>query len=244
MKSNLLVKIMENSVVIVTGCSSGLGSAIAETLQIDGEFTVIGVDLIKSNEESKFKIFSVDLANRNSVSEFVETINSNYNNRLYGIVNVAGISVGKSIVGMNEEDWDKMIEVNLTAPALLISKLQDSMMDGGRIVNVSSPVSVTGSNKPGYSASKAGMHGLTMSVAKNLGPRNILVNTVFPGPMITGMTQKWSQEKRASIATESFLGRLTTPEEVANGIKFLLDPATTGITGSILDYTAGSMFTH
>jgi NAD(P)-dependent dehydrogenase (short-subunit alcohol dehydrogenase family) len=159
-------------------------------------------------------------------------------------VNVAGISVGKSIVDMSDEDWDKMIEVNLTSPALLISKLQNSMMNGGRIVNVSSPVSVTGSNKPGYSASKAGMHGLTMSVAKNLGPRNILVNTVFPGPMITGMTQKWSQEKRDSIATESFLGRLTTPEEVANGIMFLLDPKTSGITGSVLDFTAGSMFTH
>jgi NAD(P)-dependent dehydrogenase (short-subunit alcohol dehydrogenase family) len=163
---------------------------------------------------------------------------------LYGIVNVAGISVGKSIVGMDENDWDKMLQVNLTSPALLISKLQDIMVDGGRIVNVSSPVSVTGSNKPGYSASKAGMHGLTMSVAKNLGPRNILVNTVFPGPMITGMTQKWSQDKRDSIATESFLGRLTTSEEVANGIKFLLNPETTGITGSILDFTAGSMFTH
>ena len=166
------------------------------------------------------------------------------NDDIYAVVNIAGISVGKSIVGMEQEDWDKMIQVNLTAPAFLISKLQDIMVDGGRIVNVSSPVSVTGSNKPGYSASKAGMHGLTMSVAKNLGPRKILVNTVFPGPMITGMTQKWSNEKRESIATESFLGRLTTPEEVANGIKFLLDPTTTGITGSILDYTAGSMFTH
>jgi NAD(P)-dependent dehydrogenase (short-subunit alcohol dehydrogenase family) len=235
---------MGKMAVIVTGSSSGLGSAIADILQQTGKFTVIGVDLIKSDEESEFEMFDVDLGNRASVSDFVESIKSTYVNSLYGIVNVAGISVGKSIVGMNDEDWDKMIEVNLTAPALLISKLQDSMIDGGRIVNVSSPVSVTGSNKPGYSASKAGMHGLTMSVAKNLGPRNILVNTVFPGPMITGMTQKWSQEKRESIATESFLGRLTTPEEVARGIKFLLDPSTTGITGSVLDFTAGSMFTH
>jgi len=235
---------MEKSVIIVTGCSSGLGSATTELLQLDGRFTVIGVDLINSNEDSEIEMFTVDLANRKSVSKFVETINSNYANRIYGIVNVAGISVGKSIVDMSDEDWDKMIEVNLTSPALLISKLQNSMMNGGRIVNVSSPVSVTGSNKPGYSASKAGMHGLTMSVAKNLGPRNILVNTVFPGPMITGMTQKWSQEKRDSIATESFLSRLTTPEEVANGIMFLLDPKTSGITGSVLDFTAGSMFTH
>ena len=206
---------------------------------------MIGLDINKSDIQSNdFHFIESDLSNRTSVNQLVEEIGKLTHNSLYGIVNVAGISVGKSIVGMEQEDWDKMIQVNLTAPAFLISKLQDIMVDGGRIVNVSSPVSVTGSNKPGYSASKAGMHGLTMSVAKNLGPRNILVNTVFPGPMITGMTQKWSQGKRDSIATESFLGRLTTPEEVANGIKFLLDPSTTGITGSILDYTAGSMFTH
>ena len=235
---------MGKKAVIVTGSSSGLGNAIADVLQQTGNFTVIGVDLIKGVQESEIEMYGVDLCNRTSVSNFVESIKSSHGDGLYGIVNVAGISVGKSIVGMNDADWDKMIEVNLTAPAMLISKLQDSMMDGGRIVNVSSPVSVTGSNKPGYSASKAGMHGLTMSVAKNLGPRNILVNTVFPGPMITGMTQKWSQEKRDSIATESFLGRLTTPEEVARGIKFLLDPSTSGITGSVLDFTAGSMFTH
>tara|TARA_B100000700_G_C14816638_1_gene747827 strand:- start:41 stop:751 length:711 start_codon:yes stop_codon:yes gene_type:complete len=236
---------MDKLFVVVTGSSSGLGLEISKLLLESENHSVIGLDINKSEIQSNdFHFIKSDLSNRTNVNKLVEEIGKISENSLYGIVNVAGISVGKSIVGMNAEDWDKMIEVNLTAPALLISKLQDSMMDGGRIVNVSSPVSVTGSNKPGYSASKAGMHGLTMSVAKNLGPRNILVNTVFPGPMITGMTQKWSQEKRDSIATESFLGRLTTPEEVARGIKFLLDPSTTGITGSVLDFTAGSMFTH
>ncbi|MGB1589422.1 MAG: SDR family NAD(P)-dependent oxidoreductase [Candidatus Poseidoniaceae archaeon] len=236
---------MDKLFVVVTGSSSGLGFEISKILLESENHSVIGLDIKKTEIQSDdFYFIESDLSNRSSLNQLVEEIGKLSGNSLYGIVNVAGISVGKSIVGMNDGDWDKMIEVNLTAPALLISKLQDSMMDGGRIVNVSSPVSVTGSNKPGYSASKAGMHGLTMSVAKNLGPRNILVNTVFPGPMITGMTQKWSQEKRDSIATESFLGRLTTPEEVARGIKFLLDPSTTGITGSVLDFTAGSMFTH
>ena len=236
---------MDKLFVIVTGSSSGLGLEISKILLESENYSVIGLDVNETEIQSNnFHFIESDLSNRTSVDQLVEEISNLSGHYLYGIVNVAGISVGKSIVGMNEEDWDKMIEVNLTAPALLISKLQDSMMDGGRIVNVSSPVSVTGSNKPGYSASKAGMHGLTMSVAKNLGPRNILVNTVFPGPMITGMTQKWSQDKRDSIATESFLGRLTTPEEVANGIRFLLDPSTTGITGSVLDFTAGSMYTH
>jgi len=222
-----------------------LGSALSKLLIDLGRYSVIGLDINESDfVDENYHFISSDLSDRKSIEDLVNNVIEISGKSLYGIVNVAGISVGKSIVGMDENDWDKMLQVNLTSPALLISKLQDIMVDGGRIVNVSSPVSVTGSNKPGYSASKAGMHGLTMSVAKNLGPRNILVNTVFPGPMITGMTQKWSQDKRDSIATESFLGRLTTSEEVANGIKFLLNPETTGITGSILDFTAGSMFTH
>ena len=236
---------MDKLFVVVTGCSSGLGSALSKLLIDLGRYSVIGLDINESDfVDEKYHFISSDLSDRKSIEDLVNNVDEISGKSLYGIVNVAGISVGKSIVGMDENDWDKMLQVNLTSPALLISKLQDIMVDGGRIVNVSSPVSVTGSNKPGYSASKAGMHGLTMSVAKNLGPRNILVNTVFPGPMITGMTQKWSQDKRDSIATESFLGRLTTSEEVANGIKFLLNPETTGITGSILDFTAGSMFTH
>jgi NAD(P)-dependent dehydrogenase (short-subunit alcohol dehydrogenase family) len=236
---------MDKLFVVVTGCSSGLGSALSKLLIDLGRYSVIGLDINESDfVDENYHFISSDLSDRKSIEDLVNNVIEISGKSLYGIVNVAVISVGKSIVGMDENDWDKMLQVNLTSPALLISKLQDIMVDGGRIVNVSSPVSVTGSNKPGYSASKAGMHGLTMSVAKNLGPRNILVNTVFPGPMITGMTQKWSQDKRDSIATESFLGRLTTSEEVANGIKFLLNPETTGITGSILDFTAGSMFTH
>jgi NAD(P)-dependent dehydrogenase (short-subunit alcohol dehydrogenase family) len=236
---------MDKLFVVVTGCSSGLGSALSKLLIDLGRYSVIGLDINESDfVDENYHFISSDLSDRKSIEDLVNNVIEISGKSLYGIVNVAGISVGKSIVGMDENDWDKMLQVNLTSPALLISKLQDIMVEGGRIVNVSSPVSVTGSNKPGYSASKAGMHGLTMSVAKNLGPRNILVNTVFPGPMITGMTQKWSQDKRDSIATESFLGRLTTSEEVANGIKFLLNPETTGITGSILDFTAGSMFTH
>ena len=231
--------------VLVTGCSSGLGQATISTLCQSEQYEVIGIDIINPEIEfENFTFFKTDLSNRSSVGSLVSSVKHHCNDKLYAIINVAGISVGKSISGMEIEDWDRMLQVKLTSPAILITSLQHIIQDGGRIVNVSSPVSITGSNKPGYAASKAGMHGLTMAVAKNLGPRNILVNTVLPGPMITGMTSKWSSEKRASIATESFLGRLTTPKEVSNGIKFLVDPTTSGVTGTILDYTAGSMYTH
>jgi NAD(P)-dependent dehydrogenase (short-subunit alcohol dehydrogenase family) len=231
--------------VLITGCSSGLGNAVVNLLCQSDSYEVIGADMNDSQSDfDNFTFIKADLSNRDSVDSLISKVKLHCNDNLYSVINVAGVSIGKSIIGMEVEDWDQMIQVNLTSPAQLISSLQSIIPDGGRIVNVGSPVSITGSKKPGYAASKAGIHGLTMSVAKNLGPRNILVNTIFPGPMITGMTRKWSDDKRESIATESFLDRLTTPEEVANGIKFLLDPATSGITGSILDYTAGSMFTH
>ena len=139
---------MDKLFVVVTGSSSGLGLEISKILLESGSHSVIGLDINKSDiQNSDFHFIKSDLSNRTNVNKLVEEIGKLTHNSLYGIVNVAGISVGKSIVGMNDDDWDKMIEVNLTAPALLISKLQDSMMDGGRIVNVSSPVSVTGSNK-------------------------------------------------------------------------------------------------
>ena len=131
---------MDKLFVVVTGCSSGLGLEISKILLESGNHSVIGLDIKKTEIQSDdFHFIESDLSNRSSVTQLVEEIGNLSGNSLYGIVNVAGISVGKSIVGMNDDDWDKMIEVNLTAPALLISKLQDSMMDGGRIVNVILP---------------------------------------------------------------------------------------------------------
>lgn len=232
---------MEKRWVLVTGSSSGLGNAVIESLKENENFIIISVDI---NENTDENFIHCDLNEKEMVENLVVKTRELTNQSLYAIVNVAGISIGKTIEDMDEDDWQRMIQVNLTSPALIISGLQDIIQDGGRIVNVSSPVSITGSKKPGYAASKAGIHGLTMSVAKILGKRKILVNSVYPGPMITGMTRNWPVDKRNSIAKESFLQRLTTPDEVAKGIAFLLDPTVTGITGSILDFTAGSMYTH
>ena len=105
--------------------------------------------------------------------------------------------------------------MNVTS-AMKICQLADShMMDGGRILLVGSPVGIAGANKPSYAASKAALHGLTMSVSRQLGKRGICVNTVLPGPMITGMTGDWSDEKRDRIAQETRLNRLAKPEDIA-----------------------------
>jgi NAD(P)-dependent dehydrogenase (short-subunit alcohol dehydrogenase family) len=134
--------------------------------------------------------------------------------------------------------------VNVTAPMLLTKACAPRMTGerGGVIVNVSSPVAHVGAKKASYAASKAALHGLTMSSAKALGSKNIRVNTLLPGPTITKMTEDWSEARRASVAQESFLGRLSEPEEVAEMICCLLSDEARYMTGAIVDLTAGSLW--
>ncbi len=162
-----------------------------------------------------------------------------------GLVNLAAVSCGDVIENLTDTDWDRSLATNVTAAMRLIRLLSPRMIKhGGSIVNVGSPVGLIGARKPSYAASKAALVGLTMSCAKNLGHQNIRVNLFLPGPTITRMTEDWSEEKRRAIATESFLGRLCQPVEVARTIRFLLSPDSSYITGSIVDGTAGSMFGH
>ena len=136
------------------------------------------------------------------------------------------------------------MEVNVTS-AMLICQLADELMvDNGRIILVSSPVAIAGARKPGYAASKAALHGLTMSVSRSFGKRGICVNTVLPGPMITGMTNDWPIEKRASIASETRLNRLAKPEEIAHVINQMLDKNWSYMSASVIDLTCGTLYGH
>ena len=166
---------------------------------------------------------------------------------LWGLVNLAGISRGDSIENLSEEDWQISFDVNVTPAFRLIKGLYERMhrdSQGGSIINVSSPVAYIGARKPSYSASKAAMHGLTTSCARNLGKYNIRVNLLLPGTTITEMTSDWSEERQQAIAAETLLQRLCTPQEIAESIGFLLSEHSRYMTGSILDMTCGGMWGH
>ncbi|MDD5272714.1 MAG: SDR family NAD(P)-dependent oxidoreductase, partial [Methylovulum sp.] len=136
--------------------------------------------------------------------------------------------------------------VNVTPAMRLIRLLTPAMRrnQGGSIVNVGYPVGIIGARKPSYAASKAALHGLTMSCARQLGGDNIRVNLLLPGPTITYMTCDWGQERRDGIAENTFLKRLCTPEEIAKTINFLIGNESSYITGSVMDMTAGSLYGH
>lgn len=231
---------MKTRIIIVTGTSSGLGFATATQL-LNNKFTVIGIDVQAAEiEHQNYTHVEINLASID-IEELQEKITGT---DWFGFIHCAGISQGGKIDSLSIEDWNQSIEVNVTS-AMLICQLADSqMMDGGRIVLVGSPVAFAGANKPSYAASKAALHGLTMSVSRQLGKREICVNTVLPGPMITGMTKDWSEEKRVRIAEETRLNRLAKPEDIAHVISQMMGKNWSYMSASIVDLTCGSMFGH
>ena len=229
--------------VVVTGCSSGLGESVSHALL--NSYDVLGVDINEPHasliENEGFGFLQLDLSQNTLEHALAQRMDGK---RLYGIVHCAAVSHGGRLDTMTDEEWQFSMDVNLTS-AMRLSRFADRhMVPSGRLLFISSPVSIVGANKPSYSASKAGLHGLMVSVSRTLAQRQIQVNSILPGPMITGMTDDWSTEKREGIARETHLGRLCKPEEVASMVRFLLSEECSYLTASVIDMTAGSMFGH
>lgn len=240
-------KDIENKTIIVTGAAGGMGRTCCEYLSGLGLW-VLAIDhndqRLKLLNGERIVTLAMDLTDENLGQKTIESL-ANLP-PVHGLVNLAGISLGDSIDHLSLADWQQSFDVNVT-PALRLIQLVAPMMrqnGGGSIVNVSSPVGYIGARKPSYAASKAALHGLTVSCARNLGVDNIRVNLLLPGTTITEMTKDWSVERQAMIAKESLLGRLCTPQEIAECIAFLLSEHSRYMTGSILDMTCGSMWGH
>lgn len=231
---------MKHQTIIVTGTSSGLGLASATHL-LDSNFAVLGIDIQATEiEHQNYTHVEMDLASVD-IEELQQKIAETH---WFGFIHCAGISRGGRLDTLSVEDWNLSLDVNVTS-AMKICQLADShMMDGGRIVLVGSPVGIAGANKPSYAASKAALHGLTMSVSRQLGKRGICVNTVLPGPMITGMTSDWSDEKRDRIAQETRLNRLARPEDIAHVMVQMMAEKWSYMSASLVDLTCGSLYGH
>ncbi|WP_300440002.1 SDR family oxidoreductase [Zoogloea sp.] len=234
--------------VVVTGAAGGMGYATSRHLAAQG-WQVLGIDRAEnlkplSKEIPGLHALVADLADSGLPDRVAGALTSLP--PVAGLVNMAGISVGDTIDRLSDEDWDLSFAVNVTPAMRLIRLLAPRMKANGKgsIVNVGSPVGIVGARKPSYAASKAALTGLTVSCARNLGPDNIRVNLLLPGPTLTGMTHDWSAERRAAIADGSFLKRLCAPDEIARMLSFLLGEDCSYLTGSVIDMTAGSMWGH
>lgn len=242
---------LEGQVAIVTGGGRGIGRAICERLAQEGAHIVvsgISKDLAKETaREIKEKFnretlaLEVNVGDLNSVEEMVNNSLDNFEN-INILINNAGITRDALLIRMKEEDWHKVIEVNLTGVFNCTKVVGKRMIKqrSGKIVNISSVIGIIGNiGQVNYAASKAGIIGLTKSTAKELASRNINVNAIAPGFIETDMTKSLSQEIRQELLKQIPLNRLGEPSDVAELALFLSSSASDYITGQVIVVDGG-----
>lgn len=240
-----------NKVALVTGGSRGIGRAIAQTLAKRGATVVISyagneaaaTETVKSIVDAggKAKAIRFDVADSEACGKAVDDVMKEFS-RLDILVNNAGVAIDGLLMRFKDEDWDKTLDTNLKGAFSLMRAVSRPMMKqkGGSIVNVSSIVGEMGNaGQAAYSASKAGLIGLTKSIARELASRNIRVNCVTPGFITTDMTAGLNEELKKKMADAIPLSRIGNAEEVANAVAFLASDLASYITGEVLKVNGG-----
>ena len=243
--------LLKGKTAIVTGSGRGIGKAIAlkfaelgANVVLNGTKTSGTVDLVA--EEFKAAGYPVavakgDISNADDVKEMIKTATDAFG-KIDILVNNAGITKDKPMLMMSEDDWDSVLDINLKG-AFLCSKLAAKCMikqKSGKIINISSVAGQYGNpGQANYSASKAGMIGLTKAIAKELAPRGITCNAVTPGLIQSDMTEELPEDLKQNYLKNIALGRFGTPEEVANLVAFLASDNSNYITGQVIDIDGG-----
>ena len=242
---------MEGKVAVVTGASRGIGKAIAVKLASNGATVVINyngsrerAEEVKNEVESaggKAVIIQCNVADFDACKEFIETVIKEQG-RIDILVNNAGITKDGLIMKMKEEDFDSVLNVNLkgTFNTIRHSARQMLKQRSGKIINISSVSGILGNvGQANYAASKAGVIGLTKTMARELGSRGITVNAIAPGFVDTEMTEVLSEEIRENACKQIILGRFGKPEDIANTAVFLASDKADYITGQVISVDGG-----
>ncbi len=243
---------LEGKVAIVTGAAQGIGRAIAETLAKAGaDVAVVDRDVAHAAEAvaAITRLGRRGLAVRANVAEWtdvqvmVDQVIAELG-RIDILVNNAGITRDSLLLRMKEEDWNMVLDVNLTGTFHGTKAVLPVLMKqrGGAIVNIASVVGVMGNaGQANYAASKAAVIGLTKTVAREYASRAVTVNAVAPGFIDTAMTRGLVGDAREALLKQIPLGRLGTPNDVAEAVRFLVSPAAAYITGHVLHVNGGML---
>jgi 3-oxoacyl-[acyl-carrier protein] reductase len=237
---------MNGRVALVTGSTRGIGNAIAKTLiDCNAKVAVVGRDAAKAKEVASSLGaaggFGCDIASPESVEALVADVEKELGS-VDILVNNAGLTKDNLIMRLKNEDWDTVLDANLRGAFVAIRAASRGMMKRrwGRIINIASVVGIIGNKgQSNYAASKAGLIGLTKSVAKELASRNILANVVAPGFIDTDMTAAMTPEARATLSGQIPLERLGSPADVAGAVAFLASDAASYITGQVIVVDGG-----
>lgn len=238
----------EGKVAVVTGGYSGIGKAIAETLAKDGaDIALVGLGPKDEALESigsmgvKVKAYDCDVSDFEKSGNVITEILADFG-RIDFLINNAGICKDNLVLKMEESDFDAVISVNLKGAFNMIKHTYKMFMKqrSGRIVNMASIVGLNGNaGQANYSASKAGLIGVTKSVARELAARNVTVNAIAPGYIDTAMTQALSDKIKDEIAASIPMKRRGKPEDVANVVKFLCSDMAAYVTGEVIRVDGG-----
>lgn len=243
--------LLENKGAVVTGGSRGIGRAVAEALAAEGATVAViyagnikaAEDTVRTIEEAGGKAFAVqcDVADEDAVTDMVKMVHEKLGT-IDVFVNNAGITRDGLLMRMKREDWDAVLNTNLTGVYNCTKAVTKIMMKqrSGSIINMTSVVGETGNaGQANYAAAKAGVIGFTKSVAKELASRNIRVNAVAPGCIDTDMTAVLSDAVKEEMIKSIPLGRTAAPEEVAQAVVFLASQKAGYITGQTLNVDGG-----
>lgn len=234
-------------VALVTGATRGIGRSIAGTLaECGARVAVAGRDQARAAATAAeigngAQGFGCDIADVSQVNALIDAVEKAFGS-LDILVNNAGLTRDNILLRLKDDDWDAVLNANLRGAFATIRAATRGMMKRrwGRIINISSVVGLTGNKgQANYAASKAGLIGLTKSVAKEFASRNILANVIAPGFIETDMTAAMTPEARAAMSGQIPLERLGTPQDVANAVAFLASEQAAYITGQVLVIDGG-----
>ncbi|PYS95267.1 MAG: 3-oxoacyl-[acyl-carrier-protein] reductase [Acidobacteria bacterium] len=241
---------LSERVTVVTGASKGIGRAVALALARRGSDLALaarGLAALESlavecaSHGVRAQAFAIDVSDAASVRAGVAAVLSAFG-RVDHLVNNAGVTGDGLLLRMKREEWDRVLQVNLTGAFEMTRAVLPAMVKAryGRIVNVSSVVALMGNpGQANYCAAKAGLIGFTKSLAREVASRQITVNAVAPGFIDTEMTRAIQEGAREKMTGLIPLGRLGSPEDVAAGVAFLLSPGAAYVTGEVLNISGG-----
>ena len=236
----------KNKNILITGASGGIGNALVKKfVSLGGNVLGTGtktekLDLIKKQYPS-IKVKKFDIGNHSGIEEFIDNVSLELG-RLDVLINNAGINMDNLSLRMKDEEWKKVIDINLTSTFLLSKHAIKKMLKNkfGRIVNITSVVGHTGnSGQSNYSASKAGIIGMSKSLANEYAKKNITVNCVSPGFIVSDMTMNIADKVKLYLTSRIPMGKLGTGEDVSNCVAFLSSEQASYVTGETIHVNGG-----
>ena len=241
---------LKNTNIILTGATGGIGNSILEKLITSGAnvlATGTNEDKLKSIKEKYKTVITekFDISNHSEIESFVNKANDTLGGRIDILINNAGITRDNLSIRMKEEEWQKVIDINLTSTFLLSKNSIKKMLKSkkGKIINITSVVGHTGNiGQANYTASKAGVVAMSKSLALEYGKKNINVNCISPGFITTDMTDKINDDYKEILKSRIPLDRFGSPNDIANAVIFLSSELSDYITGETLHVNGGMYF--